>query len=199
MLHVLPSAHHKLGNVQVPAIQSWAKTRKSLPCGACVLVGGKCTITWSNTRHLRWLSGIQRKIMQGRGQGLWKKEHQWWALLLFVYSYIFSRTDTEPVFVSWTLHLLYCWPCEAQEIFVDWTQEASFTELIWYGNSLPFPAFDGISIGRTTHGSPKKEVTVYFWGGFLPFSSVIRAQRMLTLLNRASALAHREQQQQQKK
>lgn len=79
----------------------------------------------------------------------------------------FSRTDTTQL-VSGTPHILPG-PVEAQEIFVDCTQEASFNELIWYGNSLPFTAFDESRIGCTTKGPSKKEVTISFWGGFSTF------------------------------
>lgn len=60
-------------------------------------------------------------------------------------------------------------------------------ELIWYGKSLPFAAFGERSIGWTTNGPSKKEVTVYLWGGFSTFYGFIRAQCTLAVLNRASA------------
>lgn len=65
-------------------------------------------------------------------------------------------------------------------------QEASFVVLIWYRSSVPFTAFDE-RIGCTTNGPSKKEVTVYFWGGFSAFYGFIRANCTLAVLNRASA------------
>lgn len=56
-------------------------------------------------------------------------------------------------------------------------------ELIWYGNSLLFTAFDERHIGCATEGPSKKEVTIYFWGGFSTFYSFIRTQCMLAVLN----------------
>lgn len=49
------------------------------------------------------------------------------------------------------------------------------------------------SVGCISNGPFKKEVTVYFWGGFATFYGFIRAQCTFTVLNRASAEAHRKQ------
>ena len=59
--------------------------------------------------------------------------------------------------------------------------------LIWYASSLPFTAFDERRTGWTMNGPSKKEVTVYFWGGFSAFYGFIRAQCTLAVLSRASA------------
>ena len=59
--------------------------------------------------------------------------------------------------------------------------------LIWYTSSLPFTAFDTRRIGWTMNGPSKKEVTVYFWGGFSALYGFIRAQCTLAILSRASA------------
>ena len=108
-------------------------------------------------------------------------------LLLFVYSCVFSKAEIKPVSESWALTFCNPWPCEAQDIFVGWVQEASFMGLIWYASSLPFTAFDERRTGWTMNGPSKKEVTVYFWGGFSAFYGFIRAQCTLAVLSRASA------------
>lgn len=63
--------------------------------------------------------------------------------------------------------------------------------MVW--KKFALHSFDERCIGCTTKGPSKKEVTIYFWGGFSAFYGFIRPHCTLAVLNGATAEAHREQ------